>query len=152
YESLVVTGPGDTAGRWTPADGTLNAEIPPGTEVRRVAGPEPGDNGGLRGRAERWLGAERPWSRWWIDGAVAAAREAAAGVDLIWAGMAPYETAEAAAQLARELGKPWVADLQDPWALDEMWIYPTRLHHRREISRMRRLLGSADAIVMNTPE
>ncbi len=37
----------------------------------------------------------------------------------------------------RALDKPWVADLGDPWALDEMMIYPTALHRRRELRRMR---------------
>jgi glycosyltransferase involved in cell wall biosynthesis len=152
YESLVVTGAGTASGRWTPSDRTLNADVPAGTEVRRLPGPEPTGSSGWRGRSERWLGVRTPWQRWLIDGIVAAGREAADEFDLIYAGMAPYESAEAAARLARELGKPWVADLQDPWALDEMWIYPTRLHHRREIARMRRLLATADAIVMNTPE
>jgi glycosyltransferase involved in cell wall biosynthesis len=64
----------------------------------------------------------------------------------------PYETAEAAARLSSELGVPWVADLQDPWALDEMWLYPSGLHRRMDMRRMERLLSSAEAIVMNTPE
>jgi glycosyltransferase involved in cell wall biosynthesis len=45
-----------------------------------------------------------------------------------------------------------VADLGDPWALDEMMIYPTGLHRRLELRLMRRVLGTAAAIVMNTPE
>ena len=55
-------------------------------------------------------------------------------------------------RLSRELGRPWVADLGDPWALDEMMVYPTGLHRRQELRRMRQLLGSAAAIVMSTPE
>jgi glycosyltransferase involved in cell wall biosynthesis len=47
---------------------------------------------------------------------------------------------------------PWVADLQDPWALDEMWLYPTGIHRRRDLRRMRTQLSSASAIVKNTPE
>jgi glycosyltransferase involved in cell wall biosynthesis len=50
------------------------------------------------------------------------------------------------------LGKPWVADLGDPWALDEMMMFPTAFHRWRELQRMRHLLGSAAAIVMSTPE
>src|SRR5437899_614171 len=73
-------------------------------------------------------------------------------VDVIYALMSPYANAEAAALLARRLGKPWIADLGDPWALDEMMIYPTELHRRHELAKMRRLLGSAAAIVMTTPE
>ena len=56
-----------------------------------------------------------------------------------------------AARRSRRLGIPWVADLRDPWALDEMMIYPTALHRARDAA-MRALLASAAAIVMNTPE
>jgi glycosyltransferase involved in cell wall biosynthesis len=66
--------------------------------------------------------------------------------------MSPFESGEAAAKLAGKLQKPWVADLRDPWALDEMAVYPTALHRHLELRRMRRVLGSASAIVMNTPE
>jgi glycosyltransferase involved in cell wall biosynthesis len=73
-------------------------------------------------------------------------------VDVVIASMSPFETAEAAARLSHALGKPWVADLRDPWALDEMTVYPTRLHQRREQARMGRLLRTASAVVANTPE
>jgi glycosyltransferase involved in cell wall biosynthesis len=152
YESIVVTGPGDGSGRWTPTDSTLLDEIPPSSEVLRVPGPEPAESVGRRCRIERLLGRQGPWSNWWIEQALTAGRELARNADVIYAAMAPYESAEVAHRLARETGKPWVADLQDPWALDEMWVYPTGLHHRLELGRMRRLLGSADAIVMNTNE
>ena len=33
----------------------------------------------------------------------------------------------AARKLAAELSVPWVADLRDPWALDEWLVYPTRV-------------------------
>jgi hypothetical protein len=45
-----------------------------------------------------------------------------------------------------------VADLRDPWALDEMRVEPTAFHRRLELRRMREALGSAAAIVMNTDE
>jgi len=73
-------------------------------------------------------------------------------IDLVYAWMSPFESAAAAAQLSRRLAVPWVADLGDPWALDEMMIYPTRWHRRRELRRMRRDLSSAAAVVMSTPE
>ncbi|HEV8687682.1 MAG TPA: glycosyltransferase [Gaiellaceae bacterium] len=148
YDSIVVTGPGRSASRWTPEDDTLLGDVPDGTLVRRVLGEPPAS----LTRSERWLDRRTAWQRWWIDGVLRAGRAFADEIDLIYVGMAPYESAEAAAQLARELGKPWVADLQDPWALDEMWIYPTGIHRRRDLARMRRLLGTADAIVMNTGE
>ena len=60
----------------------------------------------------------------------------------------PYATLRAAARL----GKPWVADLSDPWALDEMWFYATGLHRRHELRRMRETLSGAGAVVMSAPE
>jgi glycosyltransferase involved in cell wall biosynthesis len=147
-DSIVVTGPGQSDSRWTPEDGSLLDDVPAGTLIQRVLG-EPSAE---LTRSERWLDRRTEWQRWWIDGILRAGRSFADEIDLIYVGMAPYESAEAAAQLARELGKPWVADLQDPWALDEMWIYPTGSHRRRDLARMRRLLGTADAIVMNTGE
>src|SRR5919201_1915929 len=77
----------------------------------------------------------------------------AGDVALVSPSLEPYRsTALAAAALAEALDRPWVADLQDPWALDEMRIYPSDLHRRRELRWMRAALESADAIVMNTPE
>jgi glycosyltransferase involved in cell wall biosynthesis len=70
----------------------------------------------------------------------------------VYGSLVPYETAAPVARVAAKLHKPWVADLQDPWALDEMWLYPSGLHRRVDVRRMRQLLGRADAVVMNTPE
>lgn len=151
YQPVVVTGPGRAQGRWTPADETLTRGLPGGVEILRAAGPEPPPSTGTRGRAERLLGRDGPFSRWWVEGAVAAGLEVT-DVDLVYASMSPFETAEAAAELARRLGKPWVADLRDPWALDEMMVYPSSLHRRRAVARMRAALASADAVVMNTRE
>lgn len=152
YEPVVVTGPGGATDLWTPVDETLGGEIPPAARVLRLPGPEPERSSGLRARAEKLLEVPSPFARWWIDGAVELGREAGPEADVILGELVPYFTAEAAAKLARELGKPWVADLQDPWALDEMWLYPTGLHRRVDLARMRRALAAADAIVMNTPE
>jgi glycosyltransferase involved in cell wall biosynthesis len=145
-----VTGPGLTLGRWSPTDETLLHEVPDEIEVRRVAGPEPPPSSGRRRRAESWLGATVPWRRWWVEGAAALAP--GLDVDLIFASMSPYASAEAASRIAAALGKPWIAELRDPWALDEMMVFPTELHRRRELVRMGEALATASAIVMNTPE
>lgn len=153
WEPVVVTGGGATADRWAPEDRTLAAEIPPGLELLRVpAADEPGEPGRWRGRAERWLRLEGAWARWWVEGSVAVAAEAARGADLIYVWMQPYVSAEAGARLSRLSGRRWVADLGDPWALDEMMAYPSALHRRHDERRMRRLLGTAAAIVLSTPE
>ncbi len=150
YELIVITGPGSTSGRWTPTDETLEAEIPERTQVIRVPGPEPDLPSGWGRRANRWLGLRSDWSHWWIDGLRTAAMETQA--DVIIASASPYETIEATAQLSERLGAPWIAGLRDPWALDEMMIYPTGVHRRLEIARMRRLLLSSSAIVVTTNE
>ncbi len=152
YAPVVVTGPGGS-GRWTPVDESLARQVPDGLAVHRV--PEPAQNGARsawRRRGARWVGLPDPFSRWWIDGATAAGVEVGRGTDVILASMSPYESAFAAAQLSAKLGCPWVADLRDPWALDEMQAYPTLLHRRRAVDRMRWALMSASAIVMNTRE
>jgi len=152
WEAKVLTGPGDASVPGLPFDSTLATEIPGDLEVVRCPGPEPPPSMGNRARLERWLMLDRPWRRWWVESAYDAAVEHAADADVIVASMSPFESAEAAAKLSAATGTPWIADLRDPWALDEMLVYATRLHRRREIARMRKGLSSAAAIVMNTPE
>ena len=153
YAPTVVTGPGRPSGRWTPHDESMLDEVGEQTPIARASGPEPEVSEGQRAAIERRLLIKSRWTRWWHDAAVetgvAAAPEDAR---LLYASVVPYDLAETARRLADELGVPWVADLQDPWALDETWLYPSAAHRTFDLRRMRRLLGSADAIVMNTPE
>ena len=151
YDAVVLTGNGQAEGRWTPRDETLLEELPPGLDVLRLAAPEPPRSTGFRATRERWLGTRTRFARWWTSGLTAAARQLPP-VDLILTTMSPFESAEVAAEIAARLHVPWVADLRDPWALDEMRVYPTALHRKLEESRMRSALASADAIVMNTRE
>lgn len=148
YEPVVVTGPGKQRTE-APVDASLETGLPPGLEVRRASGAEPSESR-LRHWAGRLLGVPFPFSRWWPEAAFQAGR--GADVDLIFATMSPFESGAAAARLAAEAGKPWVADLRDPWALDEWRTYPSALHRRLELAKMERTLASAAAIVMNTPE
>jgi glycosyltransferase involved in cell wall biosynthesis len=152
YRPVVITGPGPRELRWTPADASLLGELPADLTVLRIDGPEPRESNRLRARAERLLRVPSPFAKWWVDGVVAAGIEAAQSSDVIYASMSPFESAVAAARLARKTGRPWVADLRDPWALDEMQIFPSRFHRTLEIRRMRRLLESATEIVANTTE
>ena len=152
YEPVCLAGPGTARSRWTPADETLGDEIPPETEVHRVPGPEPLPATGARASLNRWLRRPEAWTQWWWNGVKTTGRDLAATTDLIYVQMQPYDSAEPGAWLAHVSGKPWVADLLDPWALDEMMIYPSSLHRRRELTRMRSTLATASAIVMNTPE
>jgi glycosyltransferase involved in cell wall biosynthesis len=152
YQPVVVTGPGGSEDLWAPEDVTLGAGLPPEVEVHRVSGPEPLPTTGWRARADRALDLMPAARRWWVEGALRVGRRVGRDAEVVLGELVPYVTARAASRLAHDLGLPWVADLQDPWALDEMWLYPSALHRARDTARMRRQLGSANAIVMNTPE
>jgi glycosyltransferase involved in cell wall biosynthesis len=146
WEPVVVTGPAEREDRWSPRDAALGRGLEK-LEVVRVGGPEPPR---AAGRAQRWLHRRSDWGRWWVEGAAAVLETL--DVDAVLATLSPFEGASAAARAAASLGKPWVADLRDPWALDEMFVYPSRLHRKAELRAMQRGLESASAIVMNTPE
>ncbi|MET0600907.1 MAG: glycosyltransferase [Baekduia sp.] len=152
YDPVVVTGTGSKDSRWSPLDATLADPTLADLETHRVPGPEPAPGSGHARLINGLLDRQDALLRWWLDGALKVGREAGAGCEAIFASLVPYETAQTAIKLSDELGIPWIADLQDPWALDEMWLYPTGLHHAIDKRRMRRQLGHAAAIVMNTPE
>lgn len=152
YEPVLVTGPGEQRGRWDAPDTELLARVPPHAVIHRVEGPEPAGPAGIAGRLARLHPGPDGWVRWWIEESVRLGRRVGAGADVILASCAPYETAHAAARLAAELGRPWVADLEDPWALDEMRLQPTALHRALDRRAMRRALATAAAIVTAAPE
>jgi Glycosyl transferases group 1 len=152
YDPVVVTGTGSKDSRWSPLDATLADPAIADLEIHRVPGPEPGPGQGAARLVNGVLDRQDALLRWWLDGAYEVGLKAGRGCEAIFASLIPYETAQTAIRLSDELGVPWIADLQDPWALDEMWLYPTGLHHAIDKRRMRRQLGHAAAIVMNTPE
>lgn len=152
FEPVLVTGPGGGRTRHAPLDASLAGELPADLPVFRTK-PLPSDAHG--GRWRRWLGRPSAFEEAWMAGCEKAALEAAeasGGADLVLASMSPFGTCVPAARVAERLGVPWVADLRDPWALDEMTVYPTRWHRAHERHRMRRWLASAAAVVMNTSE
>ena len=136
WDPVVVTGPVGSIG---------DAHRPTRRSATSCRRPWRSTGSTARSRCPRAAGAAAPsagsacrraWSRWWGEGAVEAGKQAR-GVDLVLATMSPFESCAAAAALARHHGVPWVADLRDPWALDEMRVYPTRLHRWLELRRMR---------------
>ena len=152
YSSVVVTGSGQSSDRWAPRDDELELAIPPSTEIHRIPGPEPEGLTGWPGRAERWLRRPGPWARWLAQGTLVEARREAADTQLVYTWLQPYVSAEAGFALTRELGIPWVADLGSIGALDEMMVYPSRIHRELDLRLMGSLLGGAAAIVMSTRE
>lgn len=151
HTPIVVTGAGGATDRWAPEDASMLGEVNEGATVYRIASPEP-QASGRRASLEWRLMLETTFSRWWRANAVELAERVGSDSDVVFASLVPYDVAAAAPHVARRLGKPWIADLQDPWALDEMWPYPTGAHRLFDGRRMRRCLSSAAAIVMNTPE
>jgi glycosyltransferase involved in cell wall biosynthesis len=148
FEPAVLTGPGSTGGRWSPADDSFAREVPPGVPVIRVPGPEPPPTTGID-RVRRLCLLRSRWEEWW-------SRQVQAAVgpedfDVIWATGPPYATLEAAALLAVRSKRPWIADLRDLWAFDEMAIYTSAIHRRHERRRMERTLAGAAAIVTTAP-
>jgi glycosyltransferase involved in cell wall biosynthesis len=151
YDATVVTAEGTSTDRWSPTDSTLAFEVPEGVHVHRVASAEPQPST-WQTRVDRALGRSTAWERWWMQTSAALAEQVAADSQLIYVWMQPYISAATGALLSQRLGKPWVADLGDPWALDEMRIYPSALHRWLDRRQMRTLLATASAIVLSTHE
>jgi len=152
-QPLVVTRPLSAESRWSPVDVSQEADVPVGTSIYRGSLPGPPRPSPLRGRLERWIRARSQFASWWSECCIKAGLRAASehSIDLIYVSMDPFEGADPARWLAQRLGIPWVADLRDPWALDEMRVFPSRLHRALETNRMRSALRSADLVIMNTP-
>jgi glycosyltransferase involved in cell wall biosynthesis len=150
-DPVVLTGPGLADDHWTPEDPTLLDEVRD-TSVVRVKGPVPSSSEGIRATAERLVGKPGPFSSWWARSVETYAVDRGTKVDAIIGELIPYPTAFGVERLAHRLGVPWIADLQDPWALDEMWLYPSAVQRMIDRHRMRSTLRSAAAVVMNAPE
>jgi hypothetical protein len=154
FRPLVLSGAKGGDDRWAPVDEELAREIGPGTPVRRVNLYSRPFGGRIQRAAREMLGLRGQFGARWLDQVRTAGRELCREhrPDLIFATMSPFDTAPGAAELAAEFGIPWVADLRDPWALDEWQIHPTRWHRMRIRREMERSLRTAALIIMNTPE
>jgi glycosyltransferase involved in cell wall biosynthesis len=150
YDPVVLTGPGQTGERWGPTDEDIVEGVRADVPVVRAPGPVPIGDSPMRARLRKLVCAPTAFDRWWSRGVLDAAR-GARDVSVVFASMDPYSSAAPAAAIARRLGIPWVADLRDPWALDEYAAYPTGLHWWLDRQVMRRRLASAAAVVLPTP-
>jgi glycosyltransferase involved in cell wall biosynthesis len=146
----VITG--STAGkdRWAPRDESLLGLVPTEVDVHRADQSAVSRPSKLRSRLERWLTLRSDFGKWWIKSVVDLGCRFGREAGVIFATMSPYESGEAASALSKRLGIPWVADLRDPWALDDTQVCPSLLHRRAEMSRMERVLSTASLIIMNT--
>jgi glycosyltransferase involved in cell wall biosynthesis len=149
WTPIVVTGCGLGGSFWAPDDSVLERQLAADLRVVRVATPEAR---GFQKRLERLFALPGSFGREFAERTSAVARELRGQVDVLLCEFGLYDVAQAARRLSGELGVPWVADLQDPWALDEMWLYPTGLHRRIDLRRMRRTVADASAAILNTSE
>ena len=93
---------------------------------------------------------ESPFARWWVEEPFPPPRARRSVRRRLCVRFSPFETAEAAARIAQEpraLGRPPTRS----WALDEWTVYRRSSSAPRR-RRMRRDLGCADRIVLNTAE
>jgi glycosyltransferase involved in cell wall biosynthesis len=150
---VVITGPDVPTAprdRWSPRDRCLSGLVPTEVSVNRVATAPPVTLSALNRRLKRWLALRSASEKWWIQSVVELGCRIGRDARLIFATMSPYESGEAARQLSQRLGIPWVADLRDPWALDDIQIYPSWLHRQVDLQRMKDVLTTASVIIMNT--
>lgn len=149
---IVVGGPVEGRNDWSPEDESLAADVPASVPVYR---PDPPPAGLPHySTASRLLLRPAPYYRWWARAMRSAALRAAErhAPRLVYVSLSPFDGLEPALEVGRELGLPVVADLRDPWALDEVQVYPSLLHRAGALRRMGRLLRGAEAVVMNTPD
>jgi glycosyltransferase involved in cell wall biosynthesis len=151
-DPVVVTGAATSQGEWEPLDSSLADGLPADLPVLRPADTVlPTDTSS---RAERWLLRPTAFDRWWSERAVSLGLEAAreARPDVLYASLSPFSSWTAAVELGRRLDVPVVADLRDPWALDEVQVYPTQLHRALVLRRMDTLVRQSALTIWNTPE
>jgi glycosyltransferase involved in cell wall biosynthesis len=146
---IVVTGSGDGVDFWSPRDPALERQLPAHLRVERVATPH---TRRLRERLERLFALPGSFGRDFAEQASLITAELRGKVDVLLCEFGFYDLSRSAIRLSTEMDIPWVADLQDPWALDEMWLYPTGLHRHVDLRRMQRTLSHASAAILNTPE
>ncbi len=72
--------------------------------------------------------------------------------DLICASVSPFPMAQVAGMLSEKYHIPWVLDMRDPWALDPIQCYATKLHYYHDLRTMKRACRRANAVIMNTPD
>jgi hypothetical protein len=155
FMPTVLTAGAVSENRWSPKDKSLLREIPEEVRVHRVSDLPSTDTKRRWGRRLRdLLGRPTRFGAAWAasvlrDGARLCSEQRP---DCILASMSPFEGAAPAGVLGQQFQIPFVADLRDPWALDEMQVYPSNLHRILIRQRMRRSLRAASAVIMNTPE
>lgn len=137
-QPVVITTADFKESRWSPKDDSLATDIRPEQPIYRLHWPE-------AGHAE--IETQR---RTWIAEAFQIVQKERP--ELIFVSVSPFEDLQLASALSAASGLPWIADLRDPWALDEFQLFPHRFARGKAIAKMGEALKSASLVIMNTPE
>jgi glycosyltransferase involved in cell wall biosynthesis len=154
-EPLILTGAAPRSSHWAPQDDTLQRQLPEVVQVHRTRPLSATERPyRVRTRVRNWLGLTSPFGLEWRRQAIALGSRLIEEhrPEAILVTMSPFEGAQIGRELARRHHLPWIADLRDPWALDEMQLFSSGLHRRLAARRMRRELFTASHVFMNTPE
>ena len=114
---------------------------PPRSRLPHPSGGRPQDAGPST-RLERLSGRPPLWVRSWVEAAARLGTEVGGGRRRR-ATRPAFRTRRPSPPhaSAHALGLPWVADLEDPWALDEMRLALSGAHRALDLRRMRRALS-----------
>lgn len=146
-------------------DDSLLAQVPPATEVLRVAGGSAMATW-LRLRGHAAVGRRpggalalfRALASWWLlpdsyagwakrAGEAARARIARGGIDVVLSSSPPDSVHLAAGPVARAAARPWVADFRDPWVPLHFRTPPTPWHRARQAAMEAGVLAGADLVL-----
>lgn len=150
-------------------DPALASEIPSGVIVQRFGRPDTrwrrlrtwlfarrlGPIG--LGRLGHWIGLFKDFPdtmREWADAVVEVAVTAhqRQPFNVIYTSSYPYSVHLAGAALKQRLGLPWVADLRDPWAENELMLgHLPRWMRARHARAERRMIETSDAVICAHP-
>jgi hypothetical protein len=73
-------------------------------------------------------------------------------IKLVYTSSAPYASALLGYRIKKKTGIRWVADFRDPFTDGYQWDFPSRMHWLYMRKMERRILNTADHLVVNTPE
>jgi glycosyltransferase involved in cell wall biosynthesis len=151
HDVCVVTGAGRSHDPWAPPDDAAAEEVE-GLDVLRFSSDDPPPRTGAGRALERLAAAPTRFEGWFARELDSMTAGLPWNPDVILGELVPYACATGIVRLQRRLDAPLVVDLHDPWALDEMWLYPTWAQRAIDRARMRKTLTASRAVAMNTAE
>ncbi|MDQ8188057.1 hypothetical protein [Pelagicoccus sp. SDUM812002] len=143
FQPTVISSYIDNKNKWTPSDTSLENDVPDFIKVHRL--PDNSEFAVPNNFAEN---PSRTKGIFEIGSSIIAEEK----ISLIYVSLSPFGDLSPAIKLAEFFNLPLVADLRDPWALDEFQSQRSAYHRRREISRMRSQIARCTHVIMNTPE